>query len=105
SYHRSLFKLRAPTYLYTLSLHDALPIYRPIYFIELRDGYACSWCELRGSQLTLIPHPLSPCSTRQFLYSTEAEIVGQVTAVAMRLVDSPDRLTDEAPKLTKRSRH
>lgn len=76
---------------------------RPIYFVELRDGYACSWCELRGSQLTLIPHPLSPCSIRQFVYSTEAEIVGQVTAVAMRLVDSPERLTDETARLTKRS--
>ena len=23
---------------------------RPIYFVELRNGYACSWCELNGSQ-------------------------------------------------------
>src|SRR5712692_86120 len=56
---------------------------RPIYFIELRDGYACSWCELQGNQLILLPHPLSPCSIRQFAHSSEAEIVGQVTAVAM----------------------
>jgi transcriptional regulator with XRE-family HTH domain len=62
---------------------------RPIYFIELRDSYACSWCELRGSQLTLLPHPLSACSTRQFVYPDEAEIVGQVTAVAMRLASAP----------------
>jgi transcriptional regulator with XRE-family HTH domain len=68
---------------------------RPIYFIELRDGYACSWCELQDGRLLLIPHPLSPCSVRTMNYGTEAEIVGQVTAVAMRLTDgllnsSPD---------------
>lgn len=61
---------------------------RPIYFIELRDSYACSWCEVRGSQITLIPHPLSACGVRQLAYPDEAEIVGQVTAVAMRLVSS-----------------
>ncbi len=75
---------------------------RPIYFIELREGYACSWCELRGSQITLIPHPLSPCSIRQFAYPGEAEIIGQVTAVAMRLVPPPDAHSDAHPKLPKR---
>jgi len=71
---------------------------RPIYFIELRDTYACSWCELRGSQLTLIPHPLSACTTRQFVYPHEAEIIGQVTAVAMRLVAVPNWHADGAPR-------
>ena len=33
---------------------------RPIYFIELRDSYACSWVELRGSQL----YPGSPPAFR-----------------------------------------
>lgn len=76
---------------------------RPIYFVELRDGYACSWCELRGNQLTLLPHPLSACSTRQFAYSTEAEIVGQVTAVAMRIVNHPDQFPDGSAELPRRS--
>lgn len=62
---------------------------RPIYFIELRDGYACSWCDVQGSELTVVPHALSPCAVRRFAYPREAEIVGRVTAVAMRLVDSP----------------
>lgn len=75
---------------------------RPIYFIELRDSYACSWCEVRGSQIMLIPHPLSGCSVRQYAYPAEAEIVGQVTAVAMRLVAPPDALADAPPKLTRR---
>jgi transcriptional regulator with XRE-family HTH domain len=61
---------------------------RPIFFIELRDAYVCGWCELKESQLTLIPHPLSRCSTRRFAYPDEAEIVGQVSAVAMRLIST-----------------
>ncbi len=75
---------------------------RPVYFTELREGYACSWCEMRGSQLTLIPHPMSGCTIRQFAYPAEAEIVGQVTGVAMRLVP-PERDPDEIPKLPRRS--
>jgi hypothetical protein len=63
---------------------------RPIYFVELRDSYACSWAELKGPQLTLIPHPLSGAPIRQFLYPDEAEVIGQVTAVAMRLVATPE---------------
>lgn len=74
---------------------------RPIYFIELRDGYACSWCEMRGSQLTLIPHPLSGCTIRQFAYPSDAEIIGQVTGVAMRLAPQEQDL-DELPKLPRR---
>ena len=76
---------------------------RPIYFVELRDSYACSWCELQGSQLILIPHPLSPCSTRQFTYGNEAEIVGRVSGVAMRIVDPGDGATDRNPRLPKQS--
>ena len=63
---------------------------RPIYFVELRDGYACSWCELHEGHLLLLPHPLSPASVRRFDYGKEAEIIGQVTAVAMRLTEDPE---------------
>ena len=76
---------------------------RPIYFVELRDDYACSWCELQGNRLTLIPHPLSPCSTRQFLYSEEAEIVGRVTAVAMRIVDYEGQTSGGTARLPRQS--
>jgi hypothetical protein len=60
---------------------------RPVYFVELRDGYACSWCEKRQSLLLLVPHPLSPVKTRQLSYPLEGEIVGRVTGVAMRLAE------------------
>jgi transcriptional regulator with XRE-family HTH domain len=69
---------------------------RPIYFVELREGYACSWCELQDGRLLLLPHPLSPCSVRSLDYGKDAEIIGQVTAVAMRLVDTPETASDGA---------
>ncbi len=71
---------------------------RPIYFVELREGYACSWCELQDGRLLLLPHPLSPCSVRSLDYGKDAEIIGQVTAVAMRLVDMPDAGPDGVVK-------
>lgn len=61
---------------------------RPIYFVDLRSEYACSWCELVEDKLVLIPHPLSPAKTRIFAFQKEAEIIGQVTGVAMRIVVS-----------------
>jgi len=75
---------------------------RPIYFVELRDGYACSWCDLLDDQLLLLPHPLSPCNVRKFKYGTDAEIVGQVTAVAMKLSDAADSAPDGNARLPRR---
>src|SRR5260221_7130199 len=77
---------------------------RPIYFIELRTGYACCWCELRGDELLLIPHPLSSRPHRRYP-AREAEIIGQVTAVAMRIVDpdSANPPSKSVPQLPKRS--
>ena len=74
---------------------------RPIYFVELRDGYACSWCELQDGYLLLLPHPLSACAVRRVLYGTDAEIVGQVCAVAMRLTDG-SAASPDAAKLPRR---
>lgn len=58
---------------------------RPIYFIALRDGYACGWCELKGGQLSVVPHVNSPQEIRRFAHPDEAEIIGRVTGVAMRI--------------------
>jgi transcriptional regulator with XRE-family HTH domain len=68
---------------------------RPIYFIELRDGYSCAWCELENEHLLLLPHPLSPSKIRRLIYGVDGEIVGQVTGAGIRLTDanrSPDGL-------------
>lgn len=61
---------------------------RPIYFVELRRGYVCGWCELDRRNLIIIPHPLSPVPIRQFSVPTEAEIVGRVTRFVTDCVDS-----------------
>lgn len=66
---------------------------RPIYFIELRDGYACSWCELQGSQLLIIPHHLSPSTIRSFAYPRDAEIVGRVVGYNTRCIDGAQKAT------------
>ena len=62
---------------------------RPIFFIELRDAYACGWCELQGNQLLIIPHPSSPASVRRYSYPREAEIVGRVVGYRTPCIDPP----------------
>lgn len=59
---------------------------RPIYFVELRGGYVCSWCQVDRGQLIVIPHPHSHQDVRRFDYPSQAEIVGRVTGVAMRII-------------------
>src|ERR1700738_1453674 len=54
-------------------------------FAELRGGFACGWCEIRGDRLFLLAHPNSGVPTRQFAYPQEAEIVGRVTGIAMKI--------------------
>jgi len=65
---------------------------RPIYFVEMREGFTCCWCSMRRDSIVLQPHPLSPVSVRVFRYPQEAEVLGQVIGVAMRLGEwhSPD---------------
>ena len=59
---------------------------RPIYFLMTRDGYVCGWCELDKSSdwLTLIPHPLSPASSRRWKFRKEIETIGRVIVIAIR---------------------
>jgi hypothetical protein len=59
---------------------------RPIYFVELRNGYVCSWCQVDQGQLMIIPHSHSHQDVRRFDYPSQAEIVGRVTGVTMRIV-------------------
>jgi transcriptional regulator with XRE-family HTH domain len=76
---------------------------RPIYFLELPDSYACGWCEVQGNELTLLPHPLSPSPIRRFEFPGQAEIVGQVTGVATRLVNHQGDAEVAIAKLLRRS--
>ncbi len=69
---------------------------RPVYFVETRDGFACSWCAMDGDKLILQPAPLSPQKVRIFRHPQEAEVLGQVVAVAMRLGEW--RLASQPPR-------
>lgn len=60
---------------------------RPIYFVETRDGFVCCWCSMLDEKLVLQSHPLSPVPPKTFRRPQEAEILGQVVGVAMRLND------------------
>ena len=68
---------------------------RPIYFIEMRDGYRCAWCQVEGNRLILIPHPISGLPVETLSLANEAEVVGQVVGTAMRLV--PPENASSAP--------
>ncbi len=57
-------------------------------FAELRGEYICSWCEMREGYLSAVPHPNSKCEVRRFSYPREAEIVGRVVGVTMRLAEA-----------------
>jgi len=58
---------------------------RPIYFVETRQGYTCSWCSLKGDQIILQPHPLSPVAIRILRHPQEAEVIGRVVGIALKL--------------------
>jgi len=71
---------------------------RPIYFVELRDGYACSWCDVQEGRLHLHAHHRSGIAPRVYKFPTDAEIVGQVVGVAMRLDGWTDAELSRAPR-------
>jgi transcriptional regulator with XRE-family HTH domain len=62
---------------------------RPIYFLELRQGYRCGWCSTSGGKFILQPHPASQQPPEVF-DAGEIDVVGQVTGVAM-ILDSRAR--------------
>lgn len=78
---------------------------RPIYFIELRDAYACGWCDLQGNQLLIIPHHSSPVAIRRLTYLKEAEIVGRVIGFDTRCVDQESAASELPLQKTLSARH
>lgn len=77
---------------------------RPVFFIELHEGYACGWCEIDRNQLLIIPHPSSPFTVRRFTYPREAEIFGRVVSYNTRCVDSEPQTLEKSIALKKVSR-
>ena len=68
---------------------------RPIYFVETREGFTCCWCSMRRDEIVLQPHPLSPVAVRILKHPQDAEVIGQVVGVAMKLTEW--RALDSAP--------
>lgn len=75
---------------------------RPIYFVETREGHVCCWCSVRRGEIVLQSHPLSPVLPRILKHPQEAEVIGQVVGVAMRLGEpysSPAPEQQQIPEL------
>jgi transcriptional regulator with XRE-family HTH domain len=59
---------------------------RPIYFFQLRAGYACGWCETADGVLSIIPFSAAHRPPKKFRYPQEIEVIGRVTGMAVSLV-------------------
>ena len=70
---------------------------RPIYFVELRDGYRCAWCQVDGPRLMLIPHPISSLPVQSFSLASEVDVLGRVVGVAMRLTPPNSSKSEPSP--------
>lgn len=58
---------------------------RPIYFLEWRDGFKCGWCTQRDGKLYVQSHSQSSDPPSVFDFPGEAEVIGQVVGIAMRI--------------------
>src|SRR5499427_9561451 len=58
---------------------------RPMYFVDVRDGYRCGWFHQQPGKLMMQPHPLSHCAPELWNCPDHAEVVGKVIGVVMRL--------------------
>jgi hypothetical protein len=63
---------------------------RPIYFIELRGEFICSWCEILEGTLLAVPYPSPKSEIRKFAHPREAEVVGRVMSVAAMPLAGPE---------------
>jgi transcriptional regulator with XRE-family HTH domain len=70
---------------------------RPMYFVEVRDGYRCGWFHQDGPRLVMQPHPLSHCMPETWQAPEEAEVVGRVRGVVTRLDEGGNILAGESP--------
>ncbi len=51
---------------------------RPVYLVWHTDGHTCSWCQIEGKDLILLPSPLSRQPVRRFKVPREASVIGRV---------------------------
>lgn len=58
---------------------------RPMYFVDVRNGYRCGWFHKQGNRIVMQPHPLSRCLPEGWRIPEEAEVVGKIVGVVSRL--------------------
>ena len=58
---------------------------RPIYLLELREGFTCGWCERNDSKLRILSYGSSV--VKEFIYPQDAEVIGRVIAYYTPCVD------------------
>lgn len=58
---------------------------RPMFFVDVRNGYRCGWFHKDGNRIVMQPHPLSRCLPESWRSPDEAEIIGKVVGVVTRL--------------------
>jgi transcriptional regulator with XRE-family HTH domain len=64
---------------------------RPIFFVELREHYVCTWCEMLDGRLILVPSQQSKRRTQHVRYPAEATIVGRVTGINQDIVEPSEQ--------------
>jgi transcriptional regulator with XRE-family HTH domain len=79
---------------------------RPLYFVELHEGYRCGWFYRSKSTLIMHPHTLSHCAPEAWRTPDEAELVGQVVGISTFFNDSGAYYAEvrtERPYLSRRA--
>jgi transcriptional regulator with XRE-family HTH domain len=64
---------------------------RPIYFLQLRKGYACGFCQLDNGRLSIIPFDTPRRAIKTLKHPEEVEVIGRVTGLAMSLLPFAQR--------------
>lgn len=58
---------------------------RPMYLVDIREGYRCGWFMRSNGMLMMQPHPLSHCAPESWKLPEQAEVIGKVIGVVTRL--------------------
>lgn len=69
---------------------------RPIYMVEIREGFVCCWCDMKADhlQLTIVSHPLSDKECRSLPYPGDIHVVGRVVQFQTKLGSQDDELSN-----------
>ena len=58
---------------------------RPMYLVDVRNGYRCGWFNRDGPWLHMQPHPLSRCKPESWRIPEDSVVIGRVVGVVTRL--------------------